>query len=413
VTLVTERAPQFQSLSVGAWVSAGTRHEREGQEGLAHFLEHMMFKGTERRSALDIALAVDRAGGEFNAFTSREYTCFHILSLSRDIKLALDIMSDVLLNSKFAEEEIDRERKVILQEIAMVEDNPEELIHDLFFEQAFGGHALGRPILGKKETVARFDRPTVYSYFKRHYSPKDLVISVAGDINHDDVRRLLERQLGSHLPGGKNAGAPKPNLGRPRIATGARAYRRDLEQTHFVLGFPSVSNGDPDRFAAYLLNIYLGGGMSSSLFQEIREKRGLAYTIYSSLSPFSDAGLFSIYVATSPSEVGICLDVVGREVKKIREGKLDPEALQILKENLKGTILLNLDSVESRMTVIAKNEMFFGRYYSTGEMLKMIDKVTAQDVARVARNLFKPKNLILSMLGPSRLSPRRLASFCK
>jgi predicted Zn-dependent peptidase len=398
---------------VGAWVSAGTRHEREGQEGLAHFLEHMMFKGTERRSALDIALAVDRAGGEFNAFTSREYTCFHILSLSRDIKLALDIMSDVLLNSKFAEEEIDRERKVILQEIAMVEDNPEELIHDLFFEQAFGGHPLGRPILGKKETVARFDRPTIYSYFKRHYSPKDLVVSVAGDIDHDDIRKMLERQLGSHLPGGKGTGAPKPNLSRPRIATGARAYRRELEQTHFVLGFPSVSNGDPDRFAAYLLNIYLGGGMSSSLFQEIREKRGLAYTIYSSLSPFSDAGLFSIYVATSPSEVGICLDVVGREVKKIREGKLDPEALQILKENLKGTILLNLDSVESRMTVIAKNEMFFGRYFSTGEMLKMIDKVTAHDVARVARNLFKPKNLILSMLGPSRFSPRRLASFCK
>lgn len=404
MVLLTERLPQFQSLSIGVWVDAGTRHERPGEEGMSHFLEHMMFKGTEERSALDIAREVDRVGGEFNAFTTREYTCFHLLLLARDLKLAADIMSDVILNSQFAEEEIERERKVILQEISMVEDNPEELIHDLFFDQAFGGHALGKPILGTRDTIAKFDRSTVRSYFRRHYSPKQMIVSVAGDVEHEQVRRLFNK----YLQGGLGMHSPKhekANLHRPKLAHGSRVYKRDMEQAHIVVGFPSVNNTDPDRYATFLLNTYLGGGMSSALFQEIREKRGLAYTVYSSLAPFSDTGLFSLYVATSPKEVSMCLELMGKELERLRRTKLEKKHLDILKDNLKGAILLGSDSVENRMTSIARNEMFFGRYMSPAMVTKEIDKVKSEDLQRIARSLFKGRQGILSVMSP-KAAPR-------
>lgn len=399
MVLVTERLPQFQSLSIGVWVDAGTRHEGPGEEGMSHFLEHMMFKGTKVRSALDIAQEVDRVGGEFNAFTTREYTCFHILLLSRDLRLAIDIMSDVLLNSRFAAEEIERERKVILQEISMVEDNPEELIHDIFFDQAFGGHPLGKPILGTRKTVSSFERDAVYSYFRRHYSPKQMIVSVAGDVEHAHVHRLFNKYLRKGLRGDHIA-HEKANLDRPPIAAGHSMHKRELEQAHIVVGFPSVSNDHPDRFATFLLNTYLGGGMSSALFQEIREKRGLAYTVYSALAPFSDTGLFSVYVGTSPSEVGTCLDLMGKTLAKLRKEKLQKKHLDILKTNLKGAILLSSDSVENRMSSIAKNEMFFGKYIPMTAVARAIEKVTPSDIQRIARELFKPKQTILSVMSP-------------
>ncbi len=401
MALVTESLPYFQSLSIGVWVNAGTRHEAMGEEGLSHFLEHMMFKGTEKRSALDIAREVDRVGGEFNAFTSREYTCFHLLLLARDLGLACDVMSDVLLNSKFSAEEIERERKVILQEISMVEDNPEELIHDFFFDQAFGGHALGKPILGRPEIIAKFDRPTMVSYFRRHYSPGQIVISVAGDVSHEQARRHLNRALAS---GSKRlahgAAHKKANLDTPKIKAGSKILRRELEQAHVLIGFPGISVKDPDRFSAYLLNIYLGGGMSSALFQEIREKRGLAYTIYSSLQPFSDTGLFAVYMGTSPAEVPNCLDIMGRELARLRDTRLAKDVVDTLKDNLKGTILLNSDSVESRMTAIAKNQMFFGKYVPTKDVTREIERVTAGGIQRMARQILDRRKLILSVMGP-------------
>ncbi|MEW6056862.1 MAG: pitrilysin family protein [Bdellovibrionota bacterium] len=411
MTLLTESVTQFQSLSIGVWVTAGTRHEKPGEEGLSHFLEHMMFKGTERRSALDIALAVDRVGGEFNAFTAREYTCFHLLLLSRDLNLAVDIMSDVLLSSKLAQEEIERERKVILQEISMVEDNPEELVHDLFFEQAFGGHPLGKPILGSPQTVSSFDRPTVYSYYRRHYSPSQMLISVVGDVDHQRVKKLLNKHLTLKSKEAPRQQHKRANLHRPSIKGSSKTYARDLEQTHVVIGFPGVAYNHADRFSAYLLNVYLGGGMSSSLFQEIREKRGLAYTVYSSLAPFSDTGLFSIYVGTSPKEVGTCMDVIGKELRKLRDATLDKDAVDVLKQNLKSTILLNADSVESRMSAIARNEMFFGRYYSMQDVVRKIDKVTPQSMRAIAKQTFKPGKLVVALMGPKNLKslPRKLA----
>lgn len=401
MVLVTECLPQFQSLSIGVWVNAGTRHEGKGEEGMSHFLEHMMFKGTQRRTALDIAREVDRVGGEFNAFTSREYTCFHLLLLARDIDLAADIMTDVLLSSELAADEIERERKVILQEISMVEDNPEELIHDLFFEHAFGGHPLGKPILGTRETISKFDRELVYSYFRRHYSPSQMVVSVAGDIEHAKVKKLFNKYLKKGLKT-SSVSHRKTNMHRPTLNSGLQSVKRDLEQAHVVVGFPAVNNDSADRFAAFLLNTYLGGGMSSTLFQEIREKRGLAYTVYSALTPFSDSGLFTVYVATAPKEVKTCLEVMSQEMANLRDKKLEKKNVQILKDNLRGTILLNSDSVESRMSSIAKNEMFFGRYVSMDEVTRSIDKVSAEDIRRLARQLFKPQQTIVSVLGPKR-----------
>lgn len=398
MVLVTENLPEFQSLAIGVWVTAGTRHEAPSEAGLSHFLEHMMFKGTEKRSALDIAQQIDRVGGEFNAFTSREYTCFHVLLLAQDYKLAAEILTDILLNSTFDEEEIERERKVILQEISMVEDNPEELAHDLFFEQAFGGHPLGKPILGNQKTLNKFNRAAVFSYFRRHYAPKQIVISVAGNVNHAAVRSSLNRYLRPeyiHTKPHKRYG-----LSQPKVHRSTKVIRRDLEQAHLLVGFPSVPYDHEDRFVAYLMSNYLGGGMSSTLFQEIREKRGLAYTVYCTNSAFSDVGVFTTYVATAPAEAKTCLEVTAREIAKLKESKLERKTLDILKQNLKSTILLNSDSVENRMTAIAKAQMFFGRYFPVDEIFTMIDAVTPERLQATARKLFRPDQTILTLMGP-------------
>ncbi|HRK03299.1 MAG TPA: pitrilysin family protein, partial [Oligoflexia bacterium] len=324
MVLVTESVPSFHSLAIGVWVRAGTRHESAHEAGLSHFLEHMMFKGTEKRSALDIAQQIDRVGGEFNAFTAREYTCFHVLLLARDYTLAVDILSDILHNSTFDEIEIERERKVILQEISMVEDNPEELAHDLFFEQAFGGHALGKPILGTRDTLKKFNRSTVYSYFRKHYAPGEIILSVAGDVDHFKVRDSLNKTLKPEYLRVKER--RKHNMQRPRVRRGTQVIRRNLEQAHVLIGFPSVAYNHGDRFVAYLMSNYLGGGMSSTLFQEIREKRGLAYTIYSTNSAFSDSGVFSTYVATNSEGVKTCLDITAKQIEKLKNEKLDSKA---------------------------------------------------------------------------------------
>ena len=396
--LVTEQLPQFKSLSIGIWVRAGSRHEKPKEAGLSHFLEHMIFKGTTTRSALDIALSLDRVGGEFNAFTSREYTCFHVLLLSKDLQLAAEILSDVLLNSTFQSDEIEREKKVVLQEIAMVEENPEEWLHDYLFEESFGGHSLGLPILGSRKSVESFDRDSTVEFFKNHYDPQNLVISVAGNIEHSEVEKYFNRYLNSF--GRSKTKTKKANLSKPKFTPGTNYVERDVEQAHMLFSFPSVSIQDKDRFAALLLNTYLGGGMSSSLFQEIREKRGLAYSVYSSLSPFTDAGLFTIYVGTSADAISLCTEVLFNETKKLKEKKLDKETLEILKQNLQGTILLNSDSVENRMMSIARNQMFFNKQFSLKEMMRNIEKVSVDDVFKVAKKTFQSKTMQICVAAP-------------
>jgi predicted Zn-dependent peptidase len=405
LTLVTEAHPEFRSLSIGAWVKAGTRHERPREAGVSHYLEHMLFKGTTARSALDIAREVDRVGGEFNAFTAREYTCFHLLLLDRDLALGTDILSDVVLDSTFDADELERERKVILQEISMVEESPEELVHDLFFEQIYGRHGLGRPILGTETSIRRMRRGDLVRYFRKHYRPDQLIVSVAGDVSHESVRRKL-RALGLGRP--RWAGRPHRNESRrelgfapaPPVREGCWWAERDTEQVHLVWGVEGPKYASRDRFAAFLLNVYLGGGMSSALFQEIREKNGLAYTVYSSLSPFSDSGVFTIYAATGMNQVPVCLRLIEECAGRLKKDLLGEDELQAVKDNLKGTILLAADSVESRMSSIAKNEIFFGQYVPVDAVTQMIDAVRPEDVRRVARKILGHGRHSLLALGP-------------
>ncbi len=410
LTLVSERLPEFRSLSMGVWVKIGTRHEAAPIAGVSHFLEHMLFKGTKSRSALQIAREVDQAGGEFNAFTSREHTCFHILLLERDRKLGLEILSDVLLNSDFKKEEFERERKVILQEISMVEESPEELAYDLFFEFIYGKHGLGKPILGTTQSIKRLQRGSLVKFFKKYYRPDQLIVSVAGNINHESLIRQLKSMCKNRWPG-RPKNLESSQLKRvkakelepvvaPLIQKGFWWVERPTEQVHLVWGVPGPHYASKDRFAAFLLNVYLGGGMSSSLFQEIREKHGLAYNVYSCLSPFIDSGVFSIYVATGMAQVPLCLKLIEECIVQIKDKPLPKDELKMIQDNLKGTILLSADSVEARMSSIAKNEIFLGKHYSVEEVCEQVDAVTPKDLQRVAKYLFKDDQRSVLALGP-------------
>lgn len=418
LTLVTERHAAFRTLSMGVWIKAGTRNERASDVGVSHFLEHMLFKGTDRRSPLDIALEVDRVGGDFNAFTAREYTCFHITLLDRDVNLGLDILSDVVLNSNFDPEELERERRVILQEISMVDENPEELVHDLYFEVIFPRHGLGRPILGTERSIRRMRRADLLRFFRHHYRPDQMIISLAGNVSHEAVRRKLKPLTRRNWPGRPHSRATRKDLGfepAPKLREGTWWVTRPTEQVHLVWGVHGTSYASADRFAALLLNVYLGGGMSSSLFQEIREKNGLAYTVYSSLSPFADSGVFSIYAATGMKQVPLCLRLIEECVVRLQRDLLSEEELEVIKNNLKGTLLLASDDVESRMTSIAKNEIFFGEYVPVSEVLAMIDAVTPQDIRRLARKLLRHGTRSIVAMGPppspavrAKIKPKRL-----
>ncbi len=427
LTLVTEHLDNFRSVSMGIWVKVGSRHENLPISGVSHFLEHMLFKGTAIRSALDIALAIDQVGGEFNAFTTREYTCFHLLILDRDYRLGLEILTDILLHSVFKTLELDRERKVILQEIAMVEETPEELVHDLFFEMVYGHLGLGQPILGTPASVQAMTRQKLKRYFLQHYQPGEVIVSVAGNIEHQEVKKAIQPLLAQQWPGRKSpkslpakatgglvgaaaasqqqvAFLPLAKSADPtwvdNTATGFRWIPRHTEQVHLIWGVPGPSYGSQDRFAIFLLNVFLGGGMSSALFQSIRETHGLAYTLYSSLSPFADAGVFSVYVATGQAQVPLCLQLIESSLERLKDRELSPLELRLIQDNLKGSILLSADSAEARMSSIAKNELFLGRYVSLQDVCEAIDQVTPQDIQRVARLLFATPERRVLVLGP-------------
>ncbi|RZA04591.1 MAG: insulinase family protein, partial [Proteobacteria bacterium] len=303
--LITERAVPFKSLSIGVWVKGGSRHETPSQAGLAHFLEHMMFKGTTKRTALDIARDVDLVGGDFNAMTTREYTCFHLTLPNKEINFALELLTDILKESRFDSAELERERMVVLQEFAMVEESPEEWVHDVLFEKAFGNHPLGRPILGTEKVLKSFTRSDVQRYFQQHYYSKNIVITMAGDLDHAAVVKRLNGLTKGFQ--GKKKPASAESRKKPKFHPGVHLIRQKTDQAHITLACEAYPIDHKNRLAAFLLNAFLGGNMSSALFQEIREKRGFAYTVYSSLAPFTDTGLLGMYVATGPKQVKECM----------------------------------------------------------------------------------------------------------
>jgi predicted Zn-dependent peptidase len=377
------------------WVDTGSRHEPPARAGVSHFIEHLVFKGTESRSAEDIAKAVDSVGGQMDAFTTKEHTCFYVSVLDEHLPLAADLLADILLHPRFAAEDVEREKAVVLQEFRMVEDTPDDVVHDLFAERVWPVHPLGRPILGERQVVQGLDRETVLAHFRAEYCPARIIIAAAGRLEHDDLLELLGRRfLGFRQPCPSRVESP-PTL-RPCVTL----VDRPLEQVHFVIGGPGLAQTAPARYALFVLNTIVGGSMSSRLFQEVRERQGLVYAIHSGNAAFRDTGLFYVYAGTEPGEFARVVEVTMGELRKLRVEGVTAEELGRAKDHLKGSLMLSLESTGSRMTRLAKQELYFGRFFGFDEILASIDAVTAADVAAVVDGLFGRGPLALVALGP-------------
>ncbi|MBI3399435.1 MAG: insulinase family protein [Deltaproteobacteria bacterium] len=391
--IITEEMPDIQSASIGIWVSIGSRNEDNSKNGISHFIEHLLFKGTKKRTALDIAQEIESVGGVLNAFTGRENTCFYAKVLSKDIPLAVDILSDIFLNSTFDEKELEKERMVVLQEIKLVEDTPDDLIHDIFAKAFWKGHPLGMPVLGNFQTVKSINRNDVVSYYKQSYMPHALIITAAGNLQHKKLLKLLKPfEKVPHYQTIRKTSVP---VSCPGIVF----EQKNLEQVHLCLGTPSPNQAHPDRYKIYLLNTLLGGGMSSRLFQEIREKRGLAYSVYSYLNLCLDAGSLVIYAGTAPDTFGKVLKLILKVLYTFLQKEIGKKELLSAKEQLKGSMLLGLETSESRMTKLARDEIYFNRIVTLKEITEGIDKVTAKDILNLAKNIFNPQKITLAAIG--------------
>jgi predicted Zn-dependent peptidase len=394
VRVLSERLPDLASVTVGIWVENGSRYEREDQAGISHFLEHLFFKGTERRTAAQIAEAIDAVGGVLNAFTGKEYTCYYAKVLREHVPLALDLLADIFTHSRFESDEIERERTVIIQEISEVEDRPDDYVHELFNLAFWPGHPLSRPIAGSAQSVSRFYRDDFIRFLDTRYRPDRILIAAAGDLAHEDLVEVAERNFGA-----LSGSAPTPDGKPPEARPGVSVHQKTLEQVHLCLGTPGIPQADPDRYAAHLLNLALGGGMSSRLFQEIRERRGKAYTVYSFLSSYLDAGYTGFYVGTSPEWVREVVEVIRAELERVTRDGLAADELVRVKNQMKGNMLLGLETSDSRMSRLAKNAIYFGRDVTLDEVATGIDGVTNADVVGVCRRLFQPRSLALTVLG--------------
>jgi predicted Zn-dependent peptidase len=395
IRVITEEIDHVRSVSIGAWVEGGSRHEGGSTNGAAHFIEHMMFKGTERRSAFDIASAIDSVGGVMNAATGKEQTSFYIKIPDYHLELAVDLLADIFTGSRFDEAEIGRERSVILQEIRMVEDTPDDLIHDLFEGTFWKDHPLGLPVLGTKERVAAFGRDDLLAFFQHHYRGNRLVIAAAGHFEHNRFVELIHRSFGSIAV--SSDGEP---VTAPETRPGKYLLRKDLEQAHLIIGAPGPSAVSPERHAGFLLNAVLGGSMSSWLFQEIREKRGLAYAIYSYLASYMDTGLFGVYVGTGSEKVREVLGLVREGMMRFSSELLSEGELRSAKELLKGNYLLGMESTDNRMTGLARNEICFGRQVTPEEVLARIDTVDREAIRSLAEGMFRSDALTVAAIGP-------------
>jgi len=395
IRIVTRRIPHVRSVSMGVWVDAGARDESVEESGISHFIEHMIFKGTSRRSAYRIAKEFDVIGGQTNAFTSMETTCYHAKVMDAHLPTMTDILCDILLNSVFDEREVEKERPVIFQEIGMVEDAPEEYIHILSEHAYWGEHPLGRSVLGTKENVVRFDADAIRSFFRRAYGPEGIVIAAAGNLDHGRFLDLVAPTFGT-LPADRSLPERVPAMGHSQVAV----HHRDLEQVHVCLEAGGVSATDPRRYAFSLLNTMLGGNMSSRLFQEVRENRGLAYAIYSYMTSYVDTGMFGIYTAVGPEQARETVEVVLAELDRIKTAPVDPGELRDAKEYTKGCLYLSVENVDSQMVRLAQNEIHFGEFIPLEAVVAQVEAVTEADIRRLARNLFAPDALALTFLGP-------------
>ena len=395
VRILSEKLEHYRSVSLGIWVNVGSREETSQENGISHFIEHMIFKGTRSRNSLDIAKQLDAIGGLSNAFTGKESTCFHSRVLDKHFSILSDILSDIFLNSIFDPGEMERERQVILQEINMVEDTPDEHVHVLFNHLFWMNHPLGMSILGTGETVSGIDKETILSYIKRFYTPDRIILSAAGNVDHDALLEYFQPLFDPLEPTRENHPRTIPDT-----HGGVRCYHKETEQVHICLGGKAPHLSSDLRFAAAILNTILGGSMSSRLFQEIREKRGLAYAVYSFLSAYIDTGLLGVYVGTDPKQVNRVLRVINKEIKGIQKGDLTETDLAEAREQIIGGVLLGAESTDTRMMRLAKNEYVFGRYMDFDEVIAQMEKVTIDDVLAVVAETFREQAVSLVVLGP-------------
>jgi predicted Zn-dependent peptidase len=397
--VVTETMPTVRSAAVGIWVGIGSRDEEIVDAGATHYLEHLLFKGTERRSALEISAALDAVGGDLNAFTSKEYTCYYARVLDSDLPLAVDVVSDMVTGSLIQEKDVEAERGVILEEIAMRDDEPSDLVHDEFSTALYGDAPLGRPILGTVESINSLTAASIAHYYRERYLPPKLVVAVAGNVDHDEVVRHVDKAFEGTLV---RDGQPSP----PRIGgtgatpnPGVRLIRRRTEQANLILGTIGVCRTDERRFALGVLNSALGGGMSSRLFQEVREKRGLAYSVYSYTSQYSDTGTFGVYAGCQPGKIDEVLTICREEVAKVADRGLTDEELARGKGQLRGSMVLGLEDTGSRMSRIGKSELVYEELLSVDEVLAKIDAVSLDDIREIARSVLD-QPMTLTVVGP-------------
>jgi predicted Zn-dependent peptidase len=404
--ILTEAVPAMRSVSFGIWVAVGSRDESPHLSGVSHFLEHLLFKGTRRRTALEISAAIEAVGGETNAFTTKEYTCYYARMLDEDLPLAIDVICDLVADSVMAEADVETERGVILEEIAMHDDEPDEEVHDVFSSALFGEHPLARMISGTVETISPMTRRQIQTYYQRRYQPPSIVVAAAGNLDHAHVVRLVkeafarsDRLGGSIEADGRRVVGPGAG-GVPRPRTGAVQVRgKDTEQAHLVLGGPSLSREDDRRFALGVLNNVVGGGMSSRLFQEIREKRGLAYSIYSYVTQYADSGVFGVYAGCAPGKVDEVLSLTREELSRVAAEGLRDEEVARGKGMLKGSIVLGLEDTGSRMSRLGKGELLYQEMLGVDDILARIDAVTPDEVRQIAAEVLSGPTS-LAVIGP-------------
>ncbi|RKT56941.1 putative Zn-dependent peptidase [Saccharothrix australiensis] len=397
--VITEQIPGVRSASVGLWVQVGSRDERAEVAGAAHYLEHLLFKGTANRSAAAIAEEIDAVGGELNAFTAKEHTCYYAHVLDEDLPLAVDLVCDVVFEALCEPRDFETERGVVLEEIAMRDDDPEDLLHDAFLDALLGEHPLGRSVLGTERSIRDMDRAALFGFYKRRYTLPRMVLAVAGNVEHAHVMRLARKQIGDRL---HRAGTPvAPRVGRARVPAARKLvlHTDDTEQAHLMLGVRALDRHDERRFALNVLNAALGGGMSSRLFQEVRERRGLAYQVYSSVGMYADTGTWSVYAGCQPDRLGDVAGVVRDVLTEVASGGLDDAEVARGKGQLRGALVLGLEDTSSRMSRIGKGELNYGDHLSVEQTLARIDEVTATDVAALARELLR-RPVAASVVGP-------------
>lgn len=394
IRVISEKMPHSHSVSIGIWITNGSRNDQIDINGASHFIEHLLFKGTPTRNALDIAREIDSVGGVLNAFTCREYVCYYAKVLDEALPKAVELLADIFLNSLFDQADIEKERKVVFQEIWMLKDNPDSYIHDLFCQNLWKSHPLGMSIIGTEETVGRISRETLLDFRNKRFCAEDIIIAVAGNVVHDELMVLLENLFTDVTPG-----AYAKNESTPVYNKQINLHNKDLEQVHLCLGTKALPQNSPKRYVGYIVNTILGGGISSRLFQEVREKRGLAYSVYSYILSHSDAGSFVVYAGTKKEQLFEVIEVILQLMKKMKSDPVSSAEMLFAIDHLKGNLLLSLESTDNRMTKLAKNEIYFDRQISIPEIVAGLERVTTSDIIDLCNELFQDRFLTLELMG--------------